>query len=230
MEPEFITYQKFDDIVLAEALIDLLEENEIAYETEEEAFRFDPSLVLSNAKKEYAVKIKGDDFGRVTQLLQANEAENIDGVEQDYYLFSFTDEELMEVVTKADEWSAFDVVLAKKILADRGKPISDDIIEKIEEQRIEELKTPEPPQTFWVTIGYVIAFTSIVLPFFICVIGLFIGWYLSSFKKTLPDGERVFGYTEKDRRNGKRIFYLSIIIFFLNIAVLILYNVYFNRD
>jgi hypothetical protein len=163
-------------------------------------------------------------------LLQANEAENIDGVEQDYYLFSFTDEELMEVVTKADEWSAFDVVLAKKILADRGKPISDDIIEKIEEQRIEELKTPEPPQTFWVTIGYVIAFTGIVLPFFICVIGLFIGWYLSSFKKTLPDGERVFGYTEKDRRNGKRIFYLSIIIFFLNIAVLILYNVYFNRD
>ena len=35
MEPEFITYQKFDDIVLAEELTDLLDENGIAYKVEE---------------------------------------------------------------------------------------------------------------------------------------------------------------------------------------------------
>jgi hypothetical protein len=212
MEPEFITYQKFDDPALAEELTDVLEENSIAYEVEEQAFRFDPSLVLSNAKTEYAVKIKSEDFDRVTQLLQTNEVQNIGGVEQDYYLFSFTDEELMDVVTKADEWSAFDVVLARKILADRGKEVSDEAIEKIHEERIEELRQPDPPQTLWITIGYMAAFLGGVL-------GVFIGWHIYTFKKTLPDGERIYGYTEHDRKQGKTILWLSSIIFVIAIIV-----------
>jgi hypothetical protein len=212
MEPEFITYQKFDDPALAEMLTDLLEENDIAYEVEEQEFLFDPSLVLSNAKKEYAVKIRSEDFDRVTQLLQANETENIEGVEQDYYLFGFTDEELMEVITKADEWSAFDVVLARKILADRGKAISDAEVDKIHEERIEELRQPDPPQTLWITIGYMAAFLG-------GIFGIFVGWHIYTFKKTLPDGERVYGYNEHDRRQGKIILWLSGIIFAVAVVV-----------
>jgi len=229
MEPEFITYQKFNDQALAEELTVQLDEQQIPYLVEEQAFRFDPSLVLSNAPKEYAVKIKSEDFEKVNELLKQNETKNIEGVEKDYYLFDFTDEELMEVVTKADEWSAFDVVLARKILSDRGKPVSETAIAAINEHRLDELKKPEPPQTFWVTVGYVIAITSIMLPFFVCVIGLFIGWYLSTFKKTLPDGERIFGYNESDRINGKRIFNLSIIVFVLNVIILIVYYNYFRK-
>ena len=67
------------------------------------------------------------------------------------------------------------------------------------------------------------------VPFFVWVIGLFIGWYLWSFKKTLPDGERIFAYSYKDRRHGKRIFYLSIIVFVLNIVTVIIYNTYFRK-
>jgi len=81
MEPEFITYRRFDDIALAEALTDLLEENLIPYKVEEESFNFDPSLVLSHAKKEYAVKIKGENFELVTGLLENRETQNVEGVE-----------------------------------------------------------------------------------------------------------------------------------------------------
>jgi hypothetical protein len=211
MEPEFITYQKFDDIVLAEELTDLLEENGIAHEVEEQQFQFDPSFVLSNAKIEYAVKIKSEDFERVTQLTQANEAENIEGVEPDYYLFGFTDEELMEVIAKADEWSAFDVVLARKILGDRGKAISDKDIATLSEKRIEVLEAPDPSQTAWIVIGYICALLGGLL-------GIFIGWYLTTFKKTLPNGERVYEYSERDRKHGRRIFYIGIIVLVLSIA------------
>ncbi len=212
MEPEFITYQKFDEIALAEELTDLLEENLIPYKVEEESFNFDPSLVLSNAKKEYAVKIKGEDFELVTELLENHETQNIEGVEEDYYLFSFTDDELMEVVTKADEWSPFDVVLARKILADRGKAISDEAIEKIHEERIAALRQTDPPQTQWITLGYILALLGGVL-------GIFIGWHIYTFKKTLPDGERVYGYTVHDRKQGKIIMWLSAVIFALAIIV-----------
>ncbi len=69
---------------------------------------------------------------------------NVTEIGKDYYLYSFTDDELMEVITKADEWSPFDVVLARKILAEKGKSISDEAIKAINEKRIEELKAPEP--------------------------------------------------------------------------------------
>ncbi|BAU55462.1 hypothetical protein [Mucilaginibacter gotjawali] len=226
MDPDFITYQKFNDPALADELAEQLELHQIEYTIEEESTGFDPSLVMSNEAKYYAVKIKSEDFETVNELLKQNEEANTDEVEKDYYLFSFTDDELMEVVTKADEWSAFDVVLARKLLAERGKEISEQKIATIQGERIEELKKPEESQLTWIIIGYVIALGGVILPFFVSAIGVFIGWHLSSYKKTLPDGERVFGYSETDRMHGKRIFYLGIIVFVLSLAILLFYHIW----
>jgi hypothetical protein len=221
MNPAFITYQKFNDPALAEELTQLLDGHNIEYDLEEQSFRFDPSLVLNNAAKEYAVKIRHEDFEKVNGLLKENEANNVDEIEKDYYLFSFSDDELMEVISKADEWSAFDVVLARKLLAERGKEISDQKISAIHVQRIEELKKPETSQLSWIIAGYLIALGGVLLPFFVSAIGVFIGWHLSTYKKTLPDGERVYGYSETDRMHGKRIFYLGIIVFVLSFVYFI---------
>src|ERR1700744_6559171 len=109
MEPEFITYQKFSDLTLAQELVDMLNDHHIPYRVEEQSFRFDPSFVLSNAQVEYAVKIKSADFDTVNRLLDENADIEIEDVEKDHYLFKFTDDELTEVIKKADEWSKFDV-------------------------------------------------------------------------------------------------------------------------
>lgn len=205
MEPEFITYQKFDDPALADDLAETLSGHNIPYQIEKETTGFDPSFVMNNAAVYYAVKVKSADFEKVNALLKEQVNVDADQVQQDHYLFSFTDNELKEVVTKADEWSPFDVVLARKILAERGINISDSEIQHINEERIEELKKPDKPQTTWIIIGYICAFAG-------GVFGIFIGWYLATGKKTLPDGERVFEYSESDRRHGKYIFYIGIVI------------------
>jgi len=205
MAHEFITYQSFDDIALANALIELLNENNVPYIMDEEAPVFDPSFSFKELITQYAVKIQSTDFERVNQLLTENEKANADTIDKDYYLFNFTDDELMEVITKADEWSSFDNVLAQKILAERGKPINALDIKHIQEKRIEELKEPDAPQTTWIIIGYITAFLGGIL-------GLFIGWHLSSYKKTLPNGEKVYAYLDNDRKQGKRIFYISIVV------------------
>jgi len=204
MTPNFITYQKFNDSALANDLAELLEEHQIPYFIQEETSGFDPSLVMSNAAVDYAIKVKSEDFEKVNQLRREYEAKNLDEIEKDYYLFSFTDDELMEVLNKADEWSIFDVVLARKILTERGKDISDADITAINEKRIEELKAPESGQSIWIIIGYICALMGGVL-------GLFIGWHLKSHKKTLPDGEKVYAYTEQDRWHGKVIFCVAIL-------------------
>jgi hypothetical protein len=218
MEPEFITYQKFNDIALANELAELLEEHSIIYLVEEDSLTFNPSFALNDElSKDYAVKIKAKDFEQVNELLKQQANENFGEVEKDYYLFDFTDDELKDVVVKADKWSAFDVQLARKLLAERGKAVSDSEIADIEEKRIEELKEPEPSQLTWVILGYIIAIGSLAMPFFISIIGLFIGWYLKSSKKTLPNGERVYEYSERDRWHGAVIFYISIAALILSV-------------
>ncbi len=206
MKPEFITYQKFNDVALANALAEQLEAHGVAYRVEEESLTFNPSFALNDQlSKEYAIKIKSEDFEKVTKLLAEDETGNTENVDKNYYLFTFTDDELMEVITKADEWSAFDFVLARKILAEKGVMVKEEDVAKAKSERIEELKAPDVPQTGWIIIGYLFAFLGGIL-------GLFIGWHLSTYKKTLPDGERVYEYSEHDKRQGRIIFYISIVM------------------
>jgi hypothetical protein len=212
MDPEFITYQKFNDPALADELGGQLDNHQIKYFIEEESRPFDPTYSFNEAAvTQYAVKIKSEDFEKVNQLLKDDENEDVTEIGKDYYLYSFTDDELMEVITKADEWSPFDVVLARKLLAEKGKNLTDEAISAINEKRIEALKVPEPPQTYWIVIGYIGALIGGLL-------GIFIGWYLTTYKKTLPNGERVYEYNEKDRKQGRVIFYIGIVV--LTVAII----------
>lgn len=208
MEPEFITYQKFNDAALAEELTTILDENHIEHYVQEESSGFDPSLVMSNAPVDYAVKIKSADFERVNQLLVQKEEQHVDEVDNDYYLFGFTNDELLEVITKADEWSVFDVVLARKILIERGITLNEQQLTEKKEERITELKVVKALSTGQLLICYLFAIGG-------GLIGIPIGWLLMTSKKTLPDGEQVYAYSENDRWHGRMIFYISIADFVL---------------
>ena len=203
MEPEFITYQRFNDIALADGFAAQLEEHGIEYVLEEEVQAFNPTFAYADTK-EYVVKINSSDFEKVRELLKQDASEHISEVEKDYYLYDFTDDELLDVIIKADEWNAFDVQLARKLLADRGHGLSDLEVDRIMAMRLQALKTTEPSQSSWIAAGYTFALAGGVL-------GFFIGWHLWTYKKTLPDGERVFNYSEHDRQQGKIIFYLSFV-------------------
>lgn len=120
MEPEFITYQKFTDAALANALIEQLDEHGIEYATDEELSGFDASVSLGSTQVHYVVKIKGEDFEYVNAQLKADDATHLEGVEADYYLFDFTNDELKELITNPEEYSDLDIVIARRILAKRG--------------------------------------------------------------------------------------------------------------
>ncbi len=206
MEDAFITYQKFNDPILADDLTNILAKHDIPYLVEEESFSIEATMVLNNPlTKEFAVKLKSNDFEKVNQILQNEAQVEIEQVDKDYYLFSFTDAELLDLISKADEWSPFDFMLAQKILAQRGNILSKAEVNYLKEERLNELKKPEASQTLWVIIGYICALLGGVL-------GIFIGWHLFNHKKTLPNGDRVYDYSETDRKHGRVIFYISSIV------------------
>lgn len=202
---ELLTFKKFNDPVLAKNMAGILNDSGIKYVLEESAMMFDRSFSpRSEASREYLLKIDSADFNKATQVLNDYESQFTNDVEADYYLFGFTSTELLEVIAKPDEWSAFDYALAKKILYDGGIPIDDTAEKLYNEKRLAELKKPEASQTTWVVFGYLFAIAGGVL-------GFFIGWSLWTSKKTLPNGEQVYNHTDSDRRHGKLICYLSII-------------------
>ena len=189
---------------MAESLVDLLVDNKIAYEVEEELVAINPLTAINNElTKVYRVRIGADDFTTVSQLLKERDDQYIKDVEKDYYLFDFTNDELTEILEKEDEWSSFDHELAKKILTERGVDVDIVRLAAISESRLNELRQPQPPQTFWIYAGYFFALLGGLL-------GIFIGWHLSSHKKTLPNGEQIYAYNDIDRKQGWIIFYIGI--------------------
>ena len=89
------------------------------------------------------------------------------------------------------------------------------MLEALKEQRIIDLAKPEENQVTWIIAGYFFAIIGGLL-------GIIIGYSLMNSKKTLPNGVQVYSYNNKDRKHGKNIFYIEIIVIILFTFVKIL--------
>ena len=215
MKDEFIVFRKFNDKDSALELGKLITEKKIDNLVEDISIKFDPILSNNEFGKEYCVKLKKIDFERAEQILGEKAENEITEIVNDYYLLSFSNDELIDVISKSDEWNDFDVSLAKKLLRERGNEITEEKINEIKRQRILELSKPEKGQNIYIIIGYLFSL-------FGGLISIFIGWHLMTFKKTLPNGTKLYAYSENDRKHGNRILILSIIFFVLWILYAIL--------
>ena len=216
MEDNFATYRKFifkDDSL---DLIEILKEHKIDFILSDNSSRLDSTFGNDDNTKQFALKIERANFKKVEELEEDLISKSLDNVNKDYYLFEFSDEELIEIVLKSEEWNKFDYLLAQKILKERGKEVNLDLIKAINKRRIDDLKTEEASPKWLIYIGYLFS----VLGGFI---GIFIGLYLMNYKKTLPNGETIYGFGTEDRKSGKNVFICSImgIIFWLIVRILL---------
>lgn len=207
---EFLTYQKFRNNTEATELLEILTEHKIDFLLEDTSPSFDLSFANNQVYSEIRVKLQKNDFEKADNLMLSYLATQLDEIDKDYYLFEFTEKELIEVLTKRDEWSKFDYLLAQKILKDRGQEVNEEFLETSRKKRIQELTKPDESKKTkkMISMGYFFVFSGVI-------IGLFIGWHLFSHKKTLPNGDRVYGYSDEDRKHGKRILTFGIAFYII---------------
>jgi hypothetical protein len=204
MTNNYVLFRKFSTIEQAEELKELLDKNGIESMVADNLPPVDVTFSGSTLQNQYEVQIDQTDFEQAEQVLE-KEAENIiTEIDRDYYLFEFANEELYEILLKSDEWSSFDYTLAQKILIERGEKIDKKLLSSLKNERLEQLAEPDGNQESWIIAGYIFAIFGGFL-------GLIIGYSLWTSKKTLPNGEKVYSYSEKDRKNGKYIFYIGLI-------------------
>ncbi|RKR10519.1 hypothetical protein C8C83_2196 [Flavobacterium sp. 90] len=217
MIENFIAFRNFPTLNQAKELELLLNKNNIKTVIGDNIPPLDVSFSGSTLRNQYEIKIDPSDFEKAEVILEKDTENLLDTIDKDYYLLDFTNEELYEILLNSDEWNVFDYKLAQKLLTDRGKTIDSEMLASLKKERLKTLAKPEENQKAWIIAGYVFALLG-------GGIGIVIGYSLWRSKKTLPNGERIYSYNAEDRKNGQRIFLISIIIFPIALIIKILSN------
>lgn len=203
-EDNFITFQKFNSTEDAKEVISTLKDNGINVQIEDASPSVDLTFSGNTLQNEIRVKVKQSVFETANQVLEKKAEELIGQFPDDHYLYEFTDEELIEIIEKPDEWSKEDYLLSQKILKDKGHEFNKVKVEELRHKRIDDLRKPEKGHTGWIIFGFVSALFGGLL-------GIFIGWFYLTFKKTDPRGQQFYAYDKKTRIRGQQIFWLGLI-------------------
>lgn len=214
---EFLSYQSFANAEVAQGLLSLLRHHHLVYETALDEPVFSLNMAYNPTDTRFVVRLRADDFEAARQLEDELNQHLTASPASDHYLVSFTDEELFDILVKADEWNSYDVTLASQLLRQRGRDVSADTVRLLRQHRIDELAKPEPTQKTWIVAGYLFA---------VCggIMGMLIGWHLHHHKKTLPNGTQVRAFSARDRVHGYRILILGIVGLFTSILLRIMPN------
>ena len=205
MEDNYSIFRKFPNLEQAEELKELFQENGIESILADNAPSVDITFSGNTLQNEVEIRLRQSNFKKAEVILEKNAEDLINEIDKDYYLFEFSDDELYDILVKSDEWSAFDYTLAQKLLKDRGQPVDDVLINSLKSRRLKDLSEPDGNQKYWIIGGYIFSILGGFL-------GLLIGYLIWTAKKTLPSGEIVYAHYEKDRKHGKYIFYIGLVI------------------
>ena len=212
---DFLPYQSFANAAVAQGLLTLLRHHHILYEPALDEPAFSLNMAYNPTDTRFVVRLRADDFEAAQQLEDALNQHLTTRPDPGHYLFAFTDEELFDILVKADEWNSYDVALAGQLLRQRGREVSADTIRLLRQHRMDELARPEPTQKTWIVAGYFFAILGGFL-------GLLIGWHLHYHSKTLPNGTQVRAFSARDRVHGYRILLLSVFGLFISILLRII--------
>jgi len=142
----FIEFQRFMNLESATDLIDILDQNGIPYEIDDSAVRFDLSATSYNPlEKQIVVKVKESDFEKASEISPAAVCINFTETEDEHFLYSFSDDDIVNIISNPEEWKPDEVELAKKIAKARSIQLTADKIKsarkgKYEEQKLSEIK------------------------------------------------------------------------------------------
>lgn len=204
MNEPLLTFQRFNDIGLATEFADKLTQLGIYCEIDNQTVPFDVTYANNPLEDDIRIKLRPHDFVKANNALDEYYRSQFDTLDKDYYLFGFTNDELLEVIAKPDEWNRLDYQLAQKLLKERGAEIQPGTIEELNKERIITLSKTEGMSAIWIYAGYIAAVLG-------GLIGIIIGLLLVYARKTLPNGTRVYLNTSNQRLHGKAILAISVV-------------------
>jgi hypothetical protein len=230
---ELLVYQTFPDKEQAMRTAATLENNAIYVSIEENSNPLDSSIIGQQYGNAFLLKIPSISFTDADRILEEQIIINLDEVDKEYLLLSFTNEELIDVLKHKSDWGIYNYKLAERLLSDRNVVISKDEIELARENQLIENASPIGMNSFWIILAYLLiatAFCSYIAQFNIVIaltpllFVIVFGYTLYFSKNTLSNGKRYPTYLNALRLHGI-VFILSGII-----LVLVLFLISFGKS
>ena len=207
----------------------LLRENGIEPHTEEGVAVLDSNIIGVQYESPFRIKLYPEDFEKADKILLDNTHINLAEVPADYMLHSFSNEELMDVVAKREEWGDYNYKVALLLLSQRGVDMAHTTVEEMQQQHFAQLATSKKYDKAWLFLAYFSSFFGIFagpyglyvsdlfidMVFWPSLVGLIVGYGLLTHKTTLPNGERIYTYDKASRKHGVPL----IILFVINVLV-----------
>jgi hypothetical protein len=212
MQNEFVIFHKFADYENLRDFSDLLSSMGIENRMQDNNHSYVSIVGYNEIDIPYGINIRQKDFPQADLLLETFYQDQVPGIDRDYYLFSETDEELLQIIRQPYDFGKLDLVLARHILNERGISVSEkDIKDSKEAQVASEMKII-PVSRLKLFFGY---FLALVFP----IAGVIIGISIYYNRTLLPNGERFYLHKPSDRRQAKII--ILICILYLPVFVLL---------
>jgi hypothetical protein len=190
----FTVYKEFTYKEPADILMGLLKDEGIEYRFRNEA-EVEQEVILGPETHSMVILLKPEDHLRVDDLIERRANSELDSIDKDYFIFSFDNKELREVVVKSHEWTPLDVALAIKLLKERGETVAPDEIKKERALAMEESSKP-------VSVGKNILILLYILAVFTSLISTVAGIIYMVSRKTNSAGVRVPKYDKATRQHG----------------------------
>lgn len=223
------TFRRFPTEEEREAVSTLLEQHGIPVVYDAVVAPLSSTFLGQSFDVPYILKISATDFSKAQDILQEAAREAVNNVEPGYYLLSFNNEELLEIVHNPSDWGEFDYQLALKLLDERSVNINEKQLAKIHRSEQEKVKQAIAAPVPWTLLCFVIVFS---FPFAIyygfpadlaLIVPLGTALYYLFAKNTLKDGSKVKSFDLKTRVLGGILLVTEIIIFAVTLIWLALY-------
>jgi hypothetical protein len=134
---------------------------------------------------------------------------DIENKKGEYYeiLDDFSKEELFDILTNPDEWSAEAIATAKIRLQKQGEPIDNDYIKYLKDKRLAEIRKGRKPHIVWPVIYLVLGIVGGFLILFLAIIpAIGMGWYYWQGNNVDFEGKKYYTFEAQTRQYGLFIF------------------------
>jgi len=227
----FLAFQEFTNADDANEMAEKLSQHGIANAIEKNSNLLGEEIIGRQYNNHIVLKIKGEDFAKARKILIENTTVDMNMIDRNYMLFSLSDNELIEVLAKPDEWGAYNYNLAKMILAERGTNVSEQKIDSMQKEYANTLYQQRSIDSIWLVLGYTFSIagiwaglfsrSSLILIYGLLdaipgCLGIILGLVIVRTKRVLPDGQQIMSYDDRARKHGKAMLYLGIFALALN--------------
>lgn len=218
---QFAVYDQFHSQKDAKSLIALLKSNNIPHEVEVPRQLVDTVLGGEAHAPKVFVKVYPHDFQRVNHLVESDMLRLIHDGKIDlkkHFLYDYTDDELIDVLSKPDEWNFDTTIIAKHLLQSRGIELDAQKIKGLQEKRLNEIRKPRQGNKGWlVALSMLSVFGCLFLLWwfvgYLANLAICFGmsYYFWMDVTTDPNGGKFYTFDRQTRNWGKALFMLTIV-------------------